>query len=434
VSAVIGDGSAVGTILDNEVCAGPNLLRNPGAEQTAGITGIPGWTEITGFDWHPAGEPPLPREGEAYFFAGQTGAAELEQVVDLSAFADLILAGGQKFEFEGYVQSGDELPADGVRIVVEYLHAMTGLVLDSYDSGEIADPGGWVRLHDIREAPVDTGWIRVRLLATRYSGESNDGYADGLVLRSHRAAVLVVQDSTGYEGDPGTTTDLPFLVHLSCAYGEEVSLDFSTVAGTATEDLDYAYTAGTADIPAGSTGADIAVTVYGDYLDEVHETFFLNLGDQLPDEVVLQDGSGLGTITNDDFCPKTPSYWSSHDRFWPVYSLAIGGVQYDRQGIAGLLSYRGDDVADEVAREQAAVKLNLAQGSPPDILPIVQEADKFLTLHPPGSDPQGDVRIWGVRILADLTDYNKRNCWFPPWPRKWPFRELDFTENRHHEE
>ncbi|MBD3867919.1 MAG: choice-of-anchor D domain-containing protein [Acidobacteria bacterium] len=408
--AVLGDSHAVGVIEDNEVCAGPNLLVNPGAEQFNEGSGIPGWTEVSGFDWQSVAGLPDPFEGERFFSPGTTAAAELEQMVDLSAFADLILAGGQKFEFEGYVRSGDEIPADGARIVVEYLHAVTGLVLDSYDSGEFTDITGWSRLHDIREAPIDTGWIRVRLLATRYTGEGNDAWFDGLVLRSHRAAVLVVDDNTDYEGDPGATFGLPFAIRLSCAYGEAVSLDFSTVAGTATENLDYAYAGGSTGIPSGSTGSDVPVTIYGDGEDEPHETFFLNLANTLPQKVVLQDGSGLGTITNDDFCPETPSYWLKHDWLWPVYSLAIGGVTYDQQGITSLLSYKGNDVASEVAREQAAAKLNLAQGSPPSIRPIVVEADEFLTLHPPGSDPQGADATWGLRILADLTSYNKSKC------------------------
>ena len=188
VGAVIGDGTALGRIQDNEVCAGPNLLRNPGAESEAGGTGIPDWTEVSGYDWHPADGPTLPWEGGQYFFAGDTAFAQLEQVVDVSAFADRILDGHQVFEFEGYARGSDELPADGARVVVEYLHRTSGFVLDSYDSGEIVDSSAWQRLHDVREVPQDTGWIRVSLLATRYSGSSNEALFDGLMLRSHRAS------------------------------------------------------------------------------------------------------------------------------------------------------------------------------------------------------------------------------------------------------
>ena len=44
------------------------------------------------------------------------------------------------------------------------------------------------------------------------------------------------------------------------------------------------------------------MTVNGDVLNEINETFFVNL--DLADERALADGQGLGTITDDDGTPE----------------------------------------------------------------------------------------------------------------------------------
>ena len=98
-----------------------------------------------------------------------------------------------------------------------------------------------------------------------------------------------------------------------------------------------------------------------------------------------------------------------------------------------MLSYEGDDLAGEIAREQVAAKLNLARGSVPGILPIVQEADEFLTAYPPGSDPEGDDRILGEQVLDQLSGYNRSQCRIPWGPHPGPFRELPFDEAREYE-
>jgi hypothetical protein len=410
VGAVIGDGVGEGEIVDNEVCAGPNLLRNGGAEDETTGAGILHWTEISGFDWHPLGGPTVPLEGARYFSAGAAPLAELEQMVDVGAFDDPILAGDQVFEFEGFVRASDEIPSDTARVLVEYLHRVSGAVLDSFDSGDVVDSSSWQRLHDVRTAPVDTGWIRVRLIATRFSGSDNEALFDGLTLRSHRAAIVMMQDNADYEGNSGTKFDMPFGVQLSCAYGEQVSLDFQTSPGTATPAIDYYDTGGRVEIVSGDTTVTIPVTVFGDDVDEAHETFQLSLLDYLPGDMVLQDPAGIGTIINDDFCPLKAHYWLKHPTEWPVYSLAIGGLQYDQNQLLELLDYNGGNVPSQVAREIAATKLNLAVGSPPDIVPTVVDADRFLTDFPPGTDPPRDALDWGQDLARDLGDYNKVGC------------------------
>ncbi|MCP4548088.1 MAG: hypothetical protein GY835_16615 [bacterium] len=86
VNTTIEGAEGLGTILDDELCAGPNLLVNPGAEARPVDGEIPGWTMVSGSDWQRRFAPPEPIEGVAFFFAGTAGLAELVQDVDVSAY------------------------------------------------------------------------------------------------------------------------------------------------------------------------------------------------------------------------------------------------------------------------------------------------------------------------------------------------------------
>ena len=414
MEAPIADERGVGAILDDELCPGPNLLANPGAEARPLDGEIPGWTEVEGSDWQwwRGPEPPA-LDGVASFFAGrpaETGLAELAQDVDLSAYGARIAAGGQQFAFEGSVRTTDEVPPDVVRIVVEYRDA-AGLVLDAFDSGEITSPGAWLPVADEREAPPATAAVRVRLLAARFTGEEADAFFDALSFRSLRAPALSIGDVATYEGDSGTH-DALFPVTLSCPYDREVTAAYATADGTAVEPEDYLATAGVLVFPAGQTAVlvqEVPVPVVGDLIDEPDETFSVELSAATPaGEAVLADPTGIGTILNDDWCPRTRGYWKNHVEAWPVDFLVIGGVEYDAAGVLELLRYGGPDPSSRLASHQAATKLNLARGGREreTILLTVEAADAFLALNPPGSGVKGAERDEANRLKDLLDAYN----------------------------
>ena len=81
-----------------------------------------------------------------------------------------------------------------------------------------------------------------------------------------------------------------------------MTFDWATSPGTAAAGVDYVSATGSRTIAAGATSATIGVSVNGDVVDEVNETFTLTLSN--PAGVTIADGSGTGTITDDDPAPS----------------------------------------------------------------------------------------------------------------------------------
>ena len=165
-----------------------NLISNGGNDQLLDNGEIPGWTEAQGTTWmsgsaNTANGFPKTQRGSAYYFAGGAAQAELRQDIDVSAYAGNIAAGTQQFEFKAYLRSAVEAVPDATRVVVECRNAANTSVLGTLDSGEITSTNGWHLAEDMRTAPLGTGWIRVRLIATRNSGSTNDAFFDSVSLR-----------------------------------------------------------------------------------------------------------------------------------------------------------------------------------------------------------------------------------------------------------
>lgn len=112
---------------------------------------------------------------------------------------------------------------------------------------------------------------------------------------------LSVADVTVTEGNTGSTA-ATFAVTLSAASGQPVTVNYATANGTATTaGGDYTGTSGTLTFDPGVTLQTVTVAVAGDTTPEANETFTLNLS--APANALIQDGQGLGTITNDDQAP-----------------------------------------------------------------------------------------------------------------------------------
>ncbi|MGK7925832.1 MAG: Calx-beta domain-containing protein, partial [Spirulina sp.] len=92
-----------------------------------------------------------------------------------------------------------------------------------------------------------------------------------------------------------------FSVSLSAASGQAISVDYATANDTATAGNDYTNTSGTLNFAAGDTSKTVTVNIANDTLDELDETFFVNLSN--PSNVTFADSQGIGTITDNDAAP-----------------------------------------------------------------------------------------------------------------------------------
>jgi hypothetical protein len=129
------------------------------------------------------------------------------------------------------------------------------------------------------------------------SATITDAQGVGTILNDDMPAVSI-DDVSVTEGDSGTTVDAVFTVTLSEASVYTVTVDYATADGTATGGVDYVAAGGTLTFVPGVVTQPIAVTVNGDDIVEMDETFFVNLSN--PVNASITDAQGAGTILNDD--------------------------------------------------------------------------------------------------------------------------------------
>jgi hypothetical protein len=109
---------------------------------------------------------------------------------------------------------------------------------------------------------------------------------------------LGIADASTTEGNSGTK-QLTFTVSLSQAAPTTVTFNANSQSNTATVGSDFVSLPVTAfSIPAGQLTKTFTVTINGDTTVENDETFFVWLSSV--SGATLQDGQGIGTLTNDD--------------------------------------------------------------------------------------------------------------------------------------
>lgn len=115
------------------------------------------------------------------------------------------------------------------------------------------------------------------------------------------ATALSIDDVSVTEGNAGSVAAV-FTVSLDVASGDQVTVDYATSDGTALAPGDYQSAGGTITIPPGEMSATVTVQVNGDVLDEADETYAVTLSN--PVNATIADGSGVGTIIDDDPPPS----------------------------------------------------------------------------------------------------------------------------------
>ncbi|MGZ5387639.1 MAG: Calx-beta domain-containing protein, partial [Solirubrobacterales bacterium] len=116
---------------------------------------------------------------------------------------------------------------------------------------------------------------------------------------------ISINDVSVAEGNSGQTP-AQFTVSLNAASANPVTVNYATANGTATAPGDYASATGTVTFAPGDTSETVTVQVNGDTAVEPNETFNVNLSGATGNAAIA-DGTGVGTITNDDVAGSTIS-------------------------------------------------------------------------------------------------------------------------------
>lgn len=138
--------------------------------------------------------------------------------------------------------------------------------------------------------------------------------------------VVSIDDVSLMEGDVGTTT-LTFTVTLDkpAVGGEALMVNTSDVVDGATAGLDYvALSNQPVFFSMGQATQTVSVTINGDETFEPNEDFDITLS--APMGVVIVDGTGVGTILNDDSAPAatiTPSFVQEGDAGMTPMTFAV---------------------------------------------------------------------------------------------------------------
>ncbi|MBK8067671.1 MAG: choice-of-anchor D domain-containing protein [Rhodanobacteraceae bacterium] len=147
---------------------------------------------------------------------------------------------------------------------------------------------------DVRDEFVDAFFVAVGNV-TGATAVDNSGI--GTILNDDPAPSLSINDVTQAEGNSGSSPRT-FTVTLTPASGKFLQVTASTSNGTATSGSDYTTTSQVLNFNAGDTTKTFDVPVIGETVLEANETFFVNLSGAT--NSTIADGSGLGTINNDD--------------------------------------------------------------------------------------------------------------------------------------
>ena len=131
----------------------------------------------------------------------------------------------------------------------------------------------------------------------RPQGSSSDA---GSYERVQAVPVLSIDDVAVTEGNSGTVPAV-FVVRLSPAATQNVTVSFATSNGTATAPADYTAASGVVTFTAGASTRNVPVAVVGDTTLEADETFQVTLTS--PSGANLGDAQAVGTISDDDATP-----------------------------------------------------------------------------------------------------------------------------------
>jgi uncharacterized repeat protein (TIGR01451 family) len=313
-------------------------------------------------------------------------------------------------------------PSDATAVVVSnVVPAGANLVSFISSQGSSSNASG-VLVFDLGTVPAGTNATMTLVVQTLATGSISNvanvvrGEPDGY-LRNNRVVSLTsvqlpgisVDDAVLVEGDAGTTNAL-FAIHLSLASPQVLSVNYFTSDGSAAAGSDYVSTNGTVVFNPYETNKFITVPVLGDYLNEVDETFYVNLFGATNATIV--DAQALGTIINDDPLPVLSvgdatlvegNIGTSNAVFTVALSAPSGRTVTVNYSTANDTALAGSDYAPK----SGLLTFNVGETNKVIIVPVTGdtaiEPDEtfFVNLSNPGNAALGDSQGLGTIINDD---------------------------------
>lgn len=179
-------------------------------------------------------------------------------------------------------------PVVVIHMIDTTLDQRNAQVVDPDNNGSVSDDGAEWKAGETFTDMTNRITIRV---------DAIDEVAGTAVVTLENKPAITIGDVTVSEpSTAGSTAQARFTVRLSHASAQGIGLDFFTTAGTATKDVDYVHAEAHLSILAGATTATITVNVKADFVQELSETFFVNLKN--PIGATIADSQAKGTILN----------------------------------------------------------------------------------------------------------------------------------------
>ncbi|MDM9385690.1 PKD domain-containing protein [Chlorogloeopsis sp. ULAP01] len=125
--------------------------------------------------------------------------------------------------------------------------------------------------------------------------------ATGIILDNDEPPVLTIREKTITTTESGTAK-VTFTVSLSNQSAKAITVDYSTVNGTAIAGKDYIPTSGTLTFAPEETTKTISIQLQDDSIDEYDETFLLKLNNAVH-ATIAEDAVGVVTIADNDESP-----------------------------------------------------------------------------------------------------------------------------------
>jgi hypothetical protein len=232
---------------------------------------------------------------------GNAGSADAVLTVSLTAAATSVVT--VAFATEDNGATGGAACGGSVDYVTE-----SGTV--QFDPGETSQPVGVSVCGDV----VDEANENVRIRLSNAVGATIQDQVGRITIVDDDAPAalpsLSIGDATVVEEDAGTT-GLSLTATLSAASTQAVTVGFASVPLTAVQGascgagIDLATAQGGLLFNPGVTSQPLVVAVCGDVVDEPDETFDVVLSN--PVGATIADGTGRGTITDDDAAAQLPS-------------------------------------------------------------------------------------------------------------------------------